>query len=275
MLLNMIVVGPQRTGTSWIDRALRTSDKFLLPKDCKETFYFDSHFQKSENWYFKKYFLGEVDTESKILAEVSPTYFNDVAALRRIKLHNNAIKVIICLRHPVERAWSLYKHEIAKGRISENIPFRLAAEQNPWLLESGRYSYYAPLWEKEFGSQNVMYVCQALIESNPEKVFKIIHDFSGAPTRERLDLELSGKYGAATVPRFPLLAKYAAILARLLRKKGLHNIVEMAKRAGLKKIYSGGDAEKLNMPDDVKIFLQCYHKKDIIFFNEKLNSPKR
>src|SRR5947209_9079616 len=48
-LPSFVVIGPPRTGTSWLHDIL--SKHALLPNPTKETRFFDTHFHKGLDWY--------------------------------------------------------------------------------------------------------------------------------------------------------------------------------------------------------------------------------
>jgi len=49
--LDFVGGGPQRTGSTWLDRVLRAHPALCLPENVKETKFFDQHFNKGLDWY--------------------------------------------------------------------------------------------------------------------------------------------------------------------------------------------------------------------------------
>jgi hypothetical protein len=70
-LPDFIVVGPPRTGTTWLDRVLRGHVE--LPADLKETQFFAWNFGLGINWYAA--FFRNCDPLS-LAGEIAPTYFD-------------------------------------------------------------------------------------------------------------------------------------------------------------------------------------------------------
>lgn len=258
MLISFLCVGPQRTGTSWLDRAMRAHSEIHLPENCKETFFFDRHYSRGLPWYREKYFQG-IDSTA-LAGEVGPTYFHNEVVMDRIKRCNANVKVIICIRDPVERTYSLYNHEVTKGRLSDGL-FQ-ALKKQPWILESGRYHKYLPMWHQALGERQVLVVTQEKMEEDPDGLYQEVQLFLGVKNIISLPAELSRKYGQGTVPKYPWLAKFSAWSAARLRKAGMHSIVEVGKFVGLKKVFSGGDPSRLTMSNQDRMLLQRLHEKD-------------
>ena len=98
------VVGPPRTGTSWLHEVLRRHTN--LPGPTKETRFFDLHFQRGVKWYRGHFPNLRPD---RLSGEVAPTYFASPDARRRIAQTVPTAKLIFIFRNPVQRVVSLYR----------------------------------------------------------------------------------------------------------------------------------------------------------------------
>src|SRR5215472_8668891 len=102
-LPSFFVVGPPRTGTSWLHQILK--DHAVLPRSTKETHFFDKHFHCGLHWY-----KGHYDIPTRAngrIGEIAPTYFaSNVARDRMARIVPHA-KVICIFRNPLERLLSL------------------------------------------------------------------------------------------------------------------------------------------------------------------------
>ncbi|SRR6266852_6265608 len=74
-LPSFFIVGPPRTGTTWLHQVL--GKRSILPNPVKETRFFDVHFDRGMEWYRSHYrqSAGRV-----VAGEVAPTYFASKAA---------------------------------------------------------------------------------------------------------------------------------------------------------------------------------------------------
>ncbi len=130
--LTFLMIGCQRCGSTWIDAALREHPEVYLPAQ-KQTYFFDRNYDRGIDWY-----LGEfkhVGTEHRAVGEVATGYCLP-EAIGRVALHLPDVKLLMTMRHPVERAYSNFKTRRAEQGWAS---FEAAVEADPDLLERGRY----------------------------------------------------------------------------------------------------------------------------------------
>ena len=262
--LNFVCVGPQRTASSWLDKALREHPLICLPGEVKETYYFDKRYSRGLAWYAK--FFNECEDE-KYTVEVCSTYFESQNALERIKEHNPEIKVIILVRNPIERSFSSFRHEYTKARVG--LDFFQAVKKQPRIIDSGRYARIAPDWEDAFGKSNVFYLMQEDIHIDPQGQIEAVCNFLGMEKFE-LPEELRGRYGQGGLPRFRWLAAVASSTASALRAAGLHKVAEAGKQLGFKQVYKGGNPATLSMTRRIFDYLLAEHEPDIAWLETRL-----
>ena len=130
MLVNFVIGGTQKGGTSALDSFLRQHPQICLPETKKELHYFD----KEENFdgrpNNKKYHANfKSGPEQRVIGEATPIYMYWNAAPGRIWSYNPKMKWIIVLRNPVERAFSAWNMETKRG--AEHLSFQDAVEREP------------------------------------------------------------------------------------------------------------------------------------------------
>jgi hypothetical protein len=258
--LSFVAVGPQRTGTTWVYEMLLQHPALCLPEMVKETMFFGRRYDRGLDWY-STYF--EHCGNHQLCGEVAPTYFDVPEIPERIYQIAPDCVIFINLRHPVERAFSLYLHHLRKGRVSSS--FREAIEEKPRIITAGHYATHIPRWQSMFGENQVHFLFLSDIKNRPQVVLNEICarlevDPLNQPSR------VQKKVNAASIPRSRWLARCASALATLLHSFGLHWIVEGGKKLGLKEIaYTGGEED---MPElsvkDRKQAIQVYEE-DIAF----------
>lgn len=91
----------------------------------KETGFFSLHYSKGMDFY-TKFFEGA--TNDQILGETTPTYCFLPYVAERIKKHYPDVKLVLCMRHPVERAFSSWLMATGLGR--ERLPFDEVMEKS-------------------------------------------------------------------------------------------------------------------------------------------------
>src|ERR1700721_2200010 len=75
-LPSFFIIGPPRTGTTWLHSLL--SECAWLPHPTKETRFFDQHYERGLGWYSAHYRKA---TAARKIGEVAPTYFISAPAL--------------------------------------------------------------------------------------------------------------------------------------------------------------------------------------------------
>ena len=233
-MISFICIGPQRTASSWLDKRLRQHHEIALPQLVKETFFWDQRYSKGHDWYYQHF---PTDRDYKVLGEIAPTCFDDIQAIQKIVADNPSIKVLICLRDPIERTYSLFCHYYATGRIKGS--FSDALKHNERLIESSKYSKYVPIWEQNAGQDNVLIIKQEGVKQNPMLVLNEVCEFIGVnPIQWKATEE---KYGQKVMPKSILITSFLSNLGRAFRYFGFHSIPELAKKIGVKKaLYEGG-----------------------------------
>lgn len=137
---NFFVVGAMRSGTTSLARALGAHpDVFLAP--VKEIHFFDRNYHRGLDWYRSHF--ADVTTEQAV-GEATQTYLYDPDALERMVAVAPEARLVAILRDPVDRAYSHYWHERARGW--EPLEFEDAIAAEPDRLAAGgearyRYSY--------------------------------------------------------------------------------------------------------------------------------------
>lgn len=133
-LPNFLYVGPDKAGSSWLHETLiRHPDVYLTP--AKDLYFFDRYFDRGTEWYAEQFRDAR---DEPVVGEVCQDYLFHPEAAERIRSSLGDVRVMVCLRDPVERAWSSYlymrKHGIGPSTFAE------ALRSRPELLDHGRYA---------------------------------------------------------------------------------------------------------------------------------------
>jgi hypothetical protein len=128
-LPNFMCLGAAKSGTTTLYDILRQHSDIYLPS-FKEPHFFDipENFEKGLEWYEKTYFKK---TNSKIIADFTPSYFFDEKAPQRIfESLGQSMKFLVILRNPVDRAYSHYLHSKRDHHESKDFENALKLEIN-------------------------------------------------------------------------------------------------------------------------------------------------
>ena len=144
-LPSFILVGAQRAGTTSLFRALLSHPLIHSANFHKGVNYFDVGYHRDLSWYqghfpsaasLRKRARG-VDGEP-ITFEASGYYMFHPCAPARMARHLPEVRVLAMLRDPVERAYSAYKHELARGFETESFEDALDLEDRRLVGEAER-----------------------------------------------------------------------------------------------------------------------------------------
>jgi hypothetical protein len=234
-LPSFFIIGPPRTGTSWLDSVL--SQGAWLSNPTKETRFFDRHFNRGLEWYSSHYRKAAA---GRPLGEVAPTYFASNEARERIASLLPQARVVCIFRNPVDRVISLYRLKRAYGLIPWD--FEEAMVCDPELTESSRYATHFKAWQRALGNAQVLAMVFDDMLRDPQFFLDTLVDFIGvsrlklAPSQIRRVLSSEGM----TEPRSYHWTRGAALLADWSRARRLDTLVAKAKNLGLPKLFLGG-----------------------------------
>lgn len=123
-----LIAGVQKGGTTALFDYLGEEPGLSLSRE-KEVHFFDDEAQDWASPDYAAYHAGFAPFDGRPRGEATPIYLYWRGSLDRIAAYNPAIKLIVVLRDPVERAWSHWKMEYARG--AETRPFA-------WCVREGR-----------------------------------------------------------------------------------------------------------------------------------------
>jgi hypothetical protein len=234
-LPSFFIVGPPRTGSTWLHELL--SQHTQLPSPSKETRFFDTHYHRGLNWYLAHY---DADDAKRRMGEVAPTYFASSEARERIALVAPAAKIACVFRHPVERLVSLYRLKRAYGMIRWTL--EEAIERDPELMESSNYAGNFRLWQRCFGDDNVWAGTYDDLRQHPQSFMNSLTDFIGIPRFAIAPGEYARVHDSEcmTLPRSYYRTRTALIMADRFKAWRLNRIVVALKNSRLRKLILGG-----------------------------------
>jgi len=125
--VDFLIAGVQKAGTTALFDYLAEIPALELPA-VKEAHFFD---EEEIDWAAPDYagYHALFSDPGKLWGEATPIYIYWPNALERIRAYNPAMRLILTFRDPIERAWSHWKMEYARGKETE--PFA-------WCIREGR-----------------------------------------------------------------------------------------------------------------------------------------
>ena len=183
---NFFIPGAQKAGTTYLCSQLAKHPDVFITKP-KEPMFFNSRKYTDANysWYKEQYFQAAKD--ERWVGDGSTLYFQTPKALERIhKKLGGDVRFIVCMRHPLQKALSLYLHNYRRGRLTgrERLdeigdgPFRITA-----------LSFYAEHIRnllKYFKNTNLLFLKYDELEENPDQFVAKACEFLGIVPVERI-----------------------------------------------------------------------------------------
>ncbi len=191
MLPNFIGVGAPKSGTTTLDFVLKKHPEIYLPA-CKETHFFDTKNVHVPNSFVYSKYEGNffAAANHKAVGEICPSYLFDKNAPKKILEHLGPdMKIIFCLRNPVERAYSdylMHYNNLLTNSSTFEAQLSIIAEKFE-LQETNFNPLYASLYAKHienylsyFSKKNMFFiVMETDLAENAPMTFKKLFKFLG------------------------------------------------------------------------------------------------
>jgi hypothetical protein len=138
----------------------------------------------TKEWY--RYAFSWSAGADRLTGDITPEYcMIPPRAIRYAKRLLGSVKVIVMVRHPVDRAISQMRMNAGRARIDlENAPaniwMKLAEE--PELLNRAVYSAFFPSWQKVFGNSALLVCSYNEVVRDPTAFLGKVESFLGLPS---------------------------------------------------------------------------------------------
>lgn len=235
-VVDFVFVGPDKSGSTWLDAQLRSHPDVVLPI-AKELFFFDRYHNRGLDWYRSQF---PAAGRHLVRAELSHDYMFDPVALDRLKDSAPNVKVMCCLRDPFERAYSAYRFMQYQGRVHNDASFERAIESTPELLEHGLYGKHLSSLYERFRAEQVLVNLFDGLSADPQGFLDSVCDFAEIkrvtlPERSRAPVLASRR------ARNQRLNSALRTIGWLLRDAGFGSMVARIKRSAVISVLSTQD----------------------------------
>jgi hypothetical protein len=173
---DFIMIGGQRCGTTSLFRALSAHPQVFRPRFHKGINYFDLNYYRGHSWYNAHFPLAEIARRRTarsgrpLAFEASGYYSYHPFAVERIAHDMPDLKLVVMLRDPVDRAFSAYKHEFARG--FEQVRFEEALELEDSRLAGEIDRMASDLRYESFAHRHHSYLHRGHYAEQLERVFR-------------------------------------------------------------------------------------------------------
>ncbi len=214
--IDFIGIGAPKCGTTWLSAQLEAHPQIGFAPD-KEVYYFADTvlrrmagkelrcFQRGESWYHEQFPAAGGGISCR--GEFCPSYLYSEEAAERIATYRPDIKLLLCLRSPVEMVYSWYWYN--RNAVIASLPetFALAME-NPFIRDLGCYARHLKPYLERFPAENILVIQFDAIRRDPDHVRRHTYEFLNVTPEFKPQPSEAGK-NAARAARFPAIQQAA------------------------------------------------------------------
>ncbi len=169
---DFLYIGTSKAGSTWLFNALAIHPDVWLASN-KGLYYFDAHYDRGLDWY-RAQFEG---ADGRAVGEFSHSYLSSPEAPPRIATYSPTMRLLVCLREPVDRAFSDYL-DLAKNNGFTGS-FTEAVEQYPRLLDRGRYATHLSHYLEHFPATQIHVGLFDDLKTGAQEYADEVYDFLG------------------------------------------------------------------------------------------------
>ena len=208
LLPSFIMIGAQRCGTTSLFRVLSAHPQTLPATFRKGVNYFDLNYYRGMRWY-RGHFpiagtarLQQRGRAEPVAFEASGYYLYHPFALERLARDLPQTRLVVMLRDPVERAFSAYRHEYARGyeqadcfekaleledqrlageidRMREDISYESLSHRHHSYRRRGQYAEQLERAFAFFPREQVYVIDSAAFFAQPAAIYRELLEFLG------------------------------------------------------------------------------------------------
>ncbi len=231
-------VGVPRAGTTWLHTCLTSHPDVYMPVRRKEIRFFDRHFEQGLEWYEEFFCPDDESASYRAIGEISPQYLYDDACPARIASTVPDVKLLLMLRHPVDRAYSNYGFTVQRAKYRAS--FDEFVEARPSVLERGFYSRYLKRFLEQFERRRILALLFEETFADLDATRAKLAAFLGIDAARFPSDAGASRVNPSSVPSLGAVSGLAVKTGRRLRRLGLEPAVDVARRLGIQRVIARG-----------------------------------
>ena len=243
---NFFILGAAKSGTTSLYKYLEQHEEVYFPV-AKEPQFFsnEDEYSKGHEYYINKFYKGCGKCSARGDATPHYLYYEKVAKRLSDDLPEENKRLIVILRDPVFRAYSLYWNMVYEGYEELSFEDALVAESariesgEAELLGSVRYQYFeSGLYAKQinnylkyFEKENILILFQDDLKDRPQEVMDEVFYFLGVEKKRVATTSSHNKSGVSRSKFFQKFLrgdnKLKHIAGKILPHKFKYKIIEL------------------------------------------------
>lgn len=258
--IDFIGIGASKAATTWIFDCLAEHPQVCDTKKYKELDFFNNYYEKGVS-YYQSFFKS--CPPGKLKGESTPGYLFNPKVAARIKHCFPKVKLIVCLRNPIERAFSQYNFDKKSDFICAKNSFEKALKLKPSLIKQGFYYSQLKRYFDLFSKENILVLIYEDIKKDPVRFIQSIYKFLkiddkyipksiSNPSNKRLEFR-------SVKLQITLYKIYTKLkLNRLFKKLNLEILARAVKR-----LNTTIKSKREEMTQETRSYLQKIYQEDI------------
>jgi len=214
-LIDFIGIGTAKCGTTWLSAQLDAHPQIGFAPN-KEVYYFADTilrriagqelrcFDRGVAWYHEQFpaVVGAIACRG----EFCPAYLYSEEAAARIAAYRADVKLLVCLRPPVDMiySWYWYNRNAAVASLPGSFEGMM---QNPFLRDLGCLARHLRPYRDRFPAKNTLVVQFDAIRRDPDRVRRGVYEFLNVAADFKPQLEAAKN--PARAPRIALVQSAA------------------------------------------------------------------
>jgi hypothetical protein len=168
--------GTAKAASTWIYQCLYEHPDILMPENDTVN-YFNINYHHDDSWY-QDYFAAH-DGES-VVGEASTGYLEHPKSPERIAKTLPDVRLVFCLRNPIDRAFSQWWHGYSNGYITHEFEeiFINHPRFHLWA-EPGFYAYHLDRFDEYFDDDQMKLLFFDDLVDDEKAFIQEIYDFAG------------------------------------------------------------------------------------------------
>ncbi len=214
----------------WDLNLIQVHPDVYMPTQRKEIRFFDKYYDRGLAWYSTFFCPPEEADRYQAIGEISTQYYETEGCAERIFTALPKSKLIIMLRHPVNRAYSQYGFVVQRRNYRGS--FRDFLTDRPKALEKGFYSKYLNEFLHYFDRSQILALVFEDVFVDTFKTQKTIADFLGIAVDRFPSSTTHGKVNASSIPAHQSFYGLVVKTGRRMRKLKMEPFVDFIMRLG-------------------------------------------
>ena len=229
-LPNFLYIGGARSGSTWLYQVLREHPDIFVPL-AKNVLFYDLNYEKGLDWYASYFKDWSQETAA---GELSHNYFLSEEIAQRIHDTLPKIKLICCLREPLDKTMSDYLYnenvtmEVDPNSYKDFTEF-IRLPEVAWTVN---YTELLKPFFKLFGAERILVLFYDELKSNPEDYVRRVYTFLGVDPNVRPP-SMHTVVNAGRTARSTRVSWFAKKAGEGIRALGMGNLVGVVKHSPL------------------------------------------